>query len=251
MSNILITDALSHRLQDLGINTLHKPGHFKLPEHSVFEPPCSIKWMTIDHSVQLGAFSYAVSGYYFATRIGRYVSIGENVQIGRHSHPIDFASTSPVLYMGEKASLSTSLLDAFHSNASMFKLPHVRSPATLKETIIGCDVYIGHGAMVMPGIKIGDGAVVGAMSVVTKDVLPYSIVAGSPARVVRERFSSSVIEKLIQLKWYDFSPIELSQIPIDNITQFIDGVQRLRDENTKVYAPNLINLSELLPHDSK
>ena len=199
MAKVLITESLTYRLQDLGVNTLHKPGCFKLPENSVFEPPCSIKWMTIDHSVQLGAFSYAVSGYYFATKIGRYVSIGENVQIGRHSHPIDFASTSPVLYLGENASLSTSILDTLQSDSSRIKLPHGRTPTLLKETNIGNDVYIGHGAMVMPGVKIGDGAVVGAMSVVTKDVPPYTVVAGSPARVIRDRFSNTLIEKLIQL----------------------------------------------------
>ncbi|TGL93315.1 antibiotic acetyltransferase [Leptospira barantonii] len=72
-------------------------------------------------------------------------------------------------------------------------------------TIVGNDVWIGTNAVILPGIKIGDGAIIGAYSVVSKDVPAYSIVAGNPARVVRERFSPEVKEKLLKLKWWDWS----------------------------------------------
>lgn len=245
MSKILLSDALINRLQEEGVSTLHKRNSVRIPNNSVFEPPCSIKWMAIDHSIQLGAFSYAVSGYYFAVRIGRYVSIGENVQIGRHSHPVDFGSTSPVLYMGESAALGTTLLGKSSPELSTIKLPHQRPPTILKYTSIGNDVYIGHSAMIMPGVSIGDGAVIGAMAVVTKDVPPYSVAVGCPARVVRSRFPDNSIDKLLELKWHEFSPTELRSIPLDNIEHFIRGVSTLREQGAPIYKPDLINLSNL------
>jgi virginiamycin A acetyltransferase len=82
---------------------------------------------------------------------------------------------------------------------------HEGHPGTKGDVVIGNDVWIGYQAMILSGVKIGDGAVVGARSVVTKDVPPYAIVAGSPARVVRYRFSQSVIDKLLSIQWWNWS----------------------------------------------
>lgn len=73
--------------------------------------------------------------------------------------------------------------------------------------IIGNDVWIGYRATILSGVKIGDGAVVGAMAVVTKDVEPYCIVAGNPARTIGKRFDDDTIRKLLEIKWWDW-PIE-------------------------------------------
>jgi virginiamycin A acetyltransferase len=72
------------------------------------------------------------------------------------------------------------------------------------EVRIGNDVWIGIGVMIMDGVTIGDGAVIGARSVVTHDVEPYAIVAGCPARFIRKRFSDEIIQKLLDLKWWDW-----------------------------------------------
>ncbi|WP_167615893.1 CatB-related O-acetyltransferase [Maribellus sediminis] len=72
------------------------------------------------------------------------------------------------------------------------------------DTIIGNDVWIGHNAVIMPGVKIGDGAIVATNSTVTKDVEPYSIVGGNPARTIRKRFSDEQIEILLNLKWWNW-----------------------------------------------
>ena len=93
---VRIDSELKSKLLEARVSTLHT-GVFDLPADTVFEPPCSIKWMRAEHSLRLGAFSYAVSGYYFAAAIGRYESIGEQVQVGRGSHPVRWASTSPGL----------------------------------------------------------------------------------------------------------------------------------------------------------
>ena len=70
--------------------------------------------------------------------------------------------------------------------------------------VIGNDVWIGYEAVIMPGVKIGDGAIVGTRSVVTKDVQPYTIVGGAPAKPIRKRFDGATIEKLEALRWWDW-----------------------------------------------
>lgn len=72
------------------------------------------------------------------------------------------------------------------------------------DTVIGNDVWIGQNATIMPGIKIGDGAIIGTNSTVTKDIEPYTIVGGNPAKVIKKRFTDDVIEILLTIKWWDW-----------------------------------------------
>lgn len=76
---------------------------------------------------------------------------------------------------------------------------------TKGNTIIGNDVWIGYGATIMPGITVGDGAIIGSKSVVTKDVQPYAIVGGNPAKEIRKRFSEEEIEQLLDIRWWDWT----------------------------------------------
>ena len=77
------------------------------------------------------------------------------------------------------------------------------------DTVIGNDVWLGRECVVMPGVKIGDGAIVAAYSVVVKDVAPYSVAGGNPARFLKKRFDDELIELLLQVRWWDFKPEEL------------------------------------------
>jgi virginiamycin A acetyltransferase len=88
------------------------------------------------------------------------------------------------------------------------------------DTVIGNDVWIGYGATIMPGVTIGDGVIIGSKSVVTKDVEPYAIVGGNPAKLIRKRFDDSAIQKLLKLQWWNW--------PIEKITKH---VQYLTDIN--------------------
>lgn len=74
----------------------------------------------------------------------------------------------------------------------------------LPDTVIGNDVWIGHGALILPGLRIGDGAIIGAGAVVTSSVAPYTIVAGNPARPIRPRFPAETIAALLRLSWWDW-----------------------------------------------
>ena len=84
------------------------------------------------------------------------------------------------------------------------------------DTVIGNDVWIGMDTTIMPGIKIGDGAIIAAKSVVTRDVVPYTIVGGNPANKIKERFTNAIIEELLQIQWWHFD--------IEKITENIDAI---------------------------
>ncbi len=144
---------------------------------------------------KIGKYTYvsARSGVVYA-QIGSFCSIAAGVGIGGGAHKIDAVSTSPVFNKGR---------NIFGKNFGKIEF----SP--YKTTVIGNDVWIGNRALVLQGVKIGDGAIVGAGSVVTKDVEPYTIVAGNPARVIRKRFDDETIEKMIELKWWDMPEEEL------------------------------------------
>ncbi len=90
------------------------------------------------------------------------------------------------------------------------------------DTVIGNDVWIGHGATIMPGVHIGDGAIIATKAVVTKNVEPYTIVGGNPAKPIKKRFSDDIITKLLALKWWDWD--------IEKITQNVDKLTSHPDE---------------------
>jgi len=241
---VRLTQELLQKLQSLGVSTFLQPGS-ALPDDVVFEPPCSLKWMAVHHSLLLGAFSYAVSGFYFGCRIGRYCSFGEEVQIGRHPHPMHWFSTSPFFYTPYKAVLDQDLPETIDL------VPHrdfLRSapPVTAKITRLGNDVWIGHGAFILPGVHVGDGAAIAARAVVTKNVPPYAVVAGVPARVVRYRFSDAHIEALHAAKWWEFAPWQMKGARVDAIPAFLEFIAKLRSSGESTYTPRQIKLGDLV-----
>jgi len=240
---ITLTTKLLDTLASLGVTTQLKAGA-QLPDHTVLEPHSSLKWMQIQHSLEMGAFSYAVSGFYFGCRIGRYCSFGEEVQIGRHPHPMHWFSTSPFFYQSYDA-----VVDRMHPDAQGLDpataFPRRAAPVQARTTEIGHDVWIGHGAFVLPGVKIGHGAVIAAMSVVTRDVPPYAIVAGSPAQVRKYRFPEFRIRRLLDSAWWDYAPWQLRGTPVDQFPRFFDAIAALRDQGVAPYRPEKIVLGEL------
>jgi acetyltransferase-like isoleucine patch superfamily enzyme len=241
--SVKLTQQLIENLLSRGVSTHFRPGVI-LPDDVVFEPPCSFKWMSIQHSLRLGAFSYAVSGHYFGCCIGRYCSIGEQVQIGRHSHPMHYFSTSPIFYLKYKDVLDQELPEGIELDARV-DFNKTTPPVVAKKTIIGNDVWIGHGAFILPGVRIGDGAVIAAMSVVTKDVPSYAIVAGSPARIKKYKVADTHIESLIQSRWWDFPPWVLKGTSVDNIPAFLDHISELRGAGVALHEPGTVKLIDL------
>jgi len=176
-----------------------------------FESP--FKGITLDRQVTnpnilVGRYSY-YSGYYHGHSfddcarflmtepgvdrlvIGSFCSIGSGaafIMAGNQGHRYDWASSFPFYFMNE--------VPHFTGAANAF--------APAGDTVIGNDVWIGTEAIVMPGINIGHGAVIGTRALVTKDVEPYAIVGGNPARPIRKRFSEEDIALLLEMAWWDW-----------------------------------------------
>jgi hypothetical protein len=115
-----------------------------------------------------------------------------------------------------------------------------------KMTSIGNDVYIGHGAFLVQGVTVGDGAVIGAGAVVTKDVPPFSIVAGNPARMKGMRFDDATIERMQRVRWWDYAFWDLSSAPVAEPKAFLDFVESRIDAGIKPYVPEKIVLREFV-----
>ena len=163
-------------------------------------------------NIVVGRFSY-YSGYYHGHSfddcarylmpdrddvdkliIGSFCSIGSGaafIMAGNQGHRSDWVSTFPFHYMPE--------VPAFAGARDGFR--------GAGDTVVGSDVWIGSEAMIMPGIRIGHGAVIGSRALVTKDVEPYTIVGGNPARPLRKRFSEEQIAMLLEMAWWDW-PLE-------------------------------------------
>ncbi|RZS99296.1 CatB-related O-acetyltransferase [Aquimarina brevivitae] len=130
-----------------------------------------------------------------SAEIGSFCSIANGVIIGGGMHPYHWVSMSPVFYKGR---------DSVKAKFS----EHNREP--VKKTVIGHDVWIGQNALIKQGVNIGTGAVIGMGSVVTKDVPPYTIMGGVPARQIKKRFPEKMIVDLLNSKWWELNDRNLT-----------------------------------------
>lgn len=158
----------------------------------------------------IGSYTYlAGNNRVFNTIIGAFCSIAENATIGHAEHPYTQFSTSPVFYKKENP-----------FNTNNFFQKEIKEFAT---TTIGNDVWIGYNAYIRSGIIIGNGSVIGAGAVVTKNVEPYSIVAGVPAKKIKDRFTTGTIRQLEQDEWWNLSDKELISYSRKKFSAFDDS----------------------------
>lgn len=146
----------------------------------------------------LGDYSYAIGDNQIAhALIGKFANIATSVRINPPNHPTWRATQHHFTYRSRSYGLS---LD---DDASIFEW-------RAKDRVeIGHDVWIGHGAVIMPGVTIGNGAAIGSGAVVTKDVPPFTIVVGVPARVLRLRVDAHTAERLERIAWWDWTPAQI------------------------------------------
>lgn len=174
-----------------GLVSLGSDLDYHITENSVIGEGCRLGGPVFIAGSTIGDHTYVEVGCRIsATDVGRFCSIAPNAMIGLAEHPLDgFVSTHPLLYR-HIPSLGYDLVERDHHRE-------------MARTRIGNDVWIGANACVRGGLTIGDGAVIGAGAVVTRDVAPYTVCAGVPARQLRTRFSPDVIEFLLEFRWWE------------------------------------------------
>lgn len=200
---------------------LHFAGNFvgmrsRVNKSTKFEGRCVIYEADVRFS-EIGFGSYVGSGILRECSIGRFTSIGNNVNVISATHPMNFVSTFPGFYKTENSNL-------FSTNTGII-FNEQKKCSDGKSCHIGNDVWIGSGVTILGGVTIGDGAVIGTGAVVTKDVLPYSVVAGVPAKIIKFRFDEHTVEKLMKIKWWDWiiDLISKSSFLFGDVQRFIDA----------------------------
>jgi acetyltransferase-like isoleucine patch superfamily enzyme len=150
------------------------------------------------------------------TDLGRFCSIASNVSIGPGVHKTDSVSTHPAFYLNNTPLVKTFVsTDLFESS---------------KKTIIGNDVWIGEGVVVLDGIKIETGSIIAAGAVVTKDIEPYTIVGGVPAKFIKHRFAPETIDVLLKSEWWNY-PEEWFEKNFELMNDNSSFLQFLKNEN--------------------
>ena len=181
----------------------------KLGEEATIHPSARLRDCSLGRYVEIGEgvvmLASTLGDYSYAERfcdianagIGKFANIASFVRIGATDHPMDRASQHHFLYRSEY------YWDDAEPDRAFFA--HRAS----RRATVGHDTWLGHGSMVMPEVTVGHGAVVAAKAVVTKDVPPYAIVAGVPARVIKWRHAPPVAERLMALAWWDWDHARL------------------------------------------
>lgn len=129
------------------------------------------------------------------TTVGNFTAIGRNTTCGLGRHPMNYISTQNIFYK------KNNMNNKWVKTIDLQPLP----------IIIGSDVWIGIEAMIMDGVRVGHGAIIGARSVVTKDVPPFAIAVGQPAKIIKYRFEKPIIERLLEVQWWNLSDEDISK----------------------------------------
>jgi len=170
---------------------------------STFGRFCEVGARTKVAESSFGDYSYVVNDSdIIYTTVGKFCSIAAHTRINPGNHPLERVALSHFTYR-------SSSYDMGQDDAAFFDWRRSF------RCVMGNDVWIGHGAIVLPGVKLGNGAAVGAGTVVTKDVPAFAIVVGNPGKILRYRFSPETIEKLERIAWWDWTHDKLRQGMLD------------------------------------
>jgi hypothetical protein len=208
----------------------HPTDHVRLGDYPTIHPSCRLRDCQVGSWTDIGAnswmaettfgdYSYcAGDNQIIYAEIGRFCSIASHVRINPGNHPMDRVTQHHMTYRRVQYGFAETDDGAFFA----WRRAH--------QCVIGHDVWIGHGALVMPGVSVGTGAVIAAGAVVTKNVSPYTIVGGVPARPIRPRFPPELAEKLLRIAWWEWNrpTLEARFGELGDVAAFVEkyGVER-------------------------
>lgn len=206
-----------------------------------FESPCRITGaVNCKTHIEVGAFTTfdgeECDGRIRNVKIGRYCSVAKHVDIGLSQHPVNWLSICPLQYISNFAGW------AHLTGKEVFAKPFAQGVGMAE---IGNDVWIGDRVVIMSGVKIGDGAIVAAGAVVTKDVPPYAIVGGIPARVIKYRFDEKTIHRLLDLQWWKYDLADFGDVEWSDINSAVDAVKKRIDDGLAPYQPKVYDSKSL------
>ena len=214
---------------------------------AVVELPLSVRiepytlFITAGSLWSMGAFSYSQSSLPPETEMGRYCSISNAVTAFNSEHPVKWVSVSPFSYNPDAAPIFRQALEDSPQGPRYRQKPyddHGRAPIRM-----GNDVWIGQHVQLKKGISIGNGAIIGAGAVVTKDVEPYAIMGGVPARCLRMRFDEETVERLERVRWWDYNFTEFYGLDPAQPERFLDGLEeRIAGGKVRPYRPEPVTL---------
>ncbi len=203
-----VSSLSSHDLLSYGL--MLDPGRSRIALNLRFERPTYLYGHRLK-GCSIGAFAYfnaAGTTSAYRCNIGRYAQIGESSILGPPEHPMNWFSSHPFAFTRPKYMPNMYQFEDFARLAPDAQDGPSYADSMPIETTIGHEAYVGVGSFVKRGVRIGHGAVVGAKSIVTKDVPDYAIVTGSPAKLIRMRFAEPLVERFLKLQWwlYDLAP---------------------------------------------
>ncbi|MFW5394146.1 CatB-related O-acetyltransferase, partial [Yersinia sp. 2544 StPb PI] len=207
------------------VSTIAKSAIVPHIDSEQFEHPVHIGPNCAVRSEKIGRYTFinANTIIFDMVEIGRFCTFARGCHIAAVEHPFHFLSSS--FY---RISNNWFPDDPIHKAAAKIRNRPAPDRKRAIKTVIGNDVWFGANSLILKGINIGDGAVIGAGAVVTKDVPPYAIVAGNPAKIIKMRFDSETISKLICIKWWDLELSIIEVLPMDDIQKCIKIIEELK-----------------------
>lgn len=218
----------------------------------VFKDACIEPFCTIASGKDLfecGSFSSVASPLPLNTKIGRFSSIGPGCESLGYRHPVEAVSMANAVFNSNREHVVGYFDYVEKRDGKRLSPDLVSNPQGNDPIVIGNDVWIGKNVTIKGGVKIGDGAVIASHSIVNESVNPYEVVAGSPAKFKRLRFSEEIVSSLLESEWWNYELSDLYPLGFSNPERFLENFFREKD-NLRPYVFEGLDVSKLIEASS-